>query len=135
MAMTDDDAIVPLPPPERPVEPWIEYDELSDTLMVYFFGDPEPAISYRVPGSKHAYLRLDLGTYQTLGMQIEGVLAGFLRDHPEFIELARQAGAPVHELDRIEREVAEDALAAEQLRIALVRLMKADAEEVVASSA
>lgn len=133
MDALNDAAIIPQPLSERPMSPWIDYDDVSDTLTVYFFGAPEPAVSYRVPGDRFTYLRLDLDTYETIGMQIEGVLVGFLHEHPEFIELARQAGAPAHELDRIEAALTTDARAAEHHKLALVRLMKAEAEDVLAA--
>jgi hypothetical protein len=129
----NDDVISPLPPPEKPISPWVEYDDVSDTLMVYFFGEPEPAVSYRLPGNRYTYLRLDLDTYETIGMQIEGVLVGFLEEHPEFIELARQAGAPAEELDRIEAAITADARASELHKLALVRLMKAEAEDALSA--
>jgi hypothetical protein len=66
-------------------------------------------------------------------MQIEGVLVGFLEEHPEFIELARQAGAPAQELDRIEAAITADARASELHKLALVRLMKAEAEDALSA--
>jgi hypothetical protein len=97
--------------------------------LIYFFGAPQPAVSFPVPGDRYAYLRIDLETNEILGLQIEGVLAGFLSDHPEFIDFARQFGVPEGALRRIETEV-DAGVEAERRAHAMVRLLMADVEHL-----
>lgn len=132
MAALDEMPITPRRPLEQPLAPWLRYDLDSDTLLIYFFGAPQPAVSYPVPDDQYIYLRLDIDTHHIIGVQIEGVFVGFLREHPEFIELARQAGAPEVELARIEAGLGVDS-EAEHRRRALVRLMMADIESLASA--
>lgn len=108
MADVDSDQIVPTRLPDRPIEPWVRYNEVSDTLMIYFFGPPEPAVSYRLPGDRHMYLRLAEDDYSVIGAQIEGFTVGYLQSNPQLIELARALGVAEETLQRIETEIGQD---------------------------
>ncbi len=124
-----DEQIVPRKSPDRPLDPWIDYDDNGDTLIIYFFRPPEPAVSYKLPDDRHLYLRLSDNKHEVIGVQIEGFTHGFLAQHPEFMDLAREAGVSEEILNRIEGEL--DAFeAGNQRRRSYARFLMAEIEDL-----
>ncbi|CAN5519778.1 hypothetical protein BH23CHL2_BH23CHL2_05900 [soil metagenome] len=120
--------IVPRKAPDRPLEPWIDYDDDADTLIIYFFGPPEPAVSYRLPDDKHLYLRLSEDTYEIIGVQIEGFTHGYLTEHPEFMDLAREVGVSPETISSIERGL-DESTAGHRRRRSYARFLMAEIED------
>lgn len=122
------DNVTPRKAPNRPIDPWVDYDEVADTLLMYFFGAPEPAVSYKVHGDSHLYLRLSLEKYEIIGVQIEAFVTSFLRENPQFMELARTAGISEDTLRRIEEDL--DKNEADRLRRrSIARILKTELED------
>lgn len=125
----NEEPIVPRRSPERALDPWIDYDDDADTLMIYFFGPPEAAVSYRLPDNRHLYLRLSEDRHEVIGVQIEGFTRSFLVQHPEFMDLAREAGVAEETIDRIEGEL--DAFeAGNRRRRGYARFLMAEIEDL-----
>lgn len=124
-----DEPIFPRKAPDRPVDPWVDYDDDADTLIVYFFGPPEPAVSYKLPEDRHLYLRLSEDEYEIIGVQIEGFTHGFLAKHPEFMDLAREAGVSTETIQDIERSL-DQSEAGNQRRRSYARFLMAEIEDL-----
>jgi hypothetical protein len=124
-----DEPIVPRKAPDRPVDPWVDYDDDADTLLVYFFGPPEFAVSYKLPDDRHLYLRLSEDEYEIIGVQIEGFTSGFLAVHPEFMDLAREAGVSAETISIIESGL-DESVAGHQRRRSYARFLMAVIEDL-----
>lgn len=85
------------------VAPFFSYDDLADTLMVYFYGKPEPAISVPVEGSPYFYLRVDPESGEILGLQIEAFATKFIQEHPEFVDFIDTLDIPERAFEAIDR--------------------------------
>lgn len=75
-----------------PINPSIMYDEVSDTLLVFFYGSPEPSVSVDV--SNTMYAMLDPDTEELIGLQIEAFKKAYLPEHPWLEPLIRYEGQP-----------------------------------------
>jgi AraC-like DNA-binding protein len=124
----DTNAIVPRRGPDRPVNPWVEYDEVEDALTLYFFGSPEAAVSYKVPNDRHLYLRLSENDYEIIGVHIEAFATGYLAVHPELIDLAREAGVPEKAIEQVLQGL-DVAQVVDQRRRGFARLLMAEIED------
>jgi hypothetical protein len=61
----------------------VRYSPLTDTLLLYFYGGPEPAINVNVEDSS-MYLMVVPDTDELVGVHIQGFTRRFLPDHPLF---------------------------------------------------
>lgn len=120
----DVQAVFKVPPHREVGPPSVDYDPVSDSLVIHFFGPPEPAISAPVDDDPHVLLRLHMDEHYLVGVEFENFAASFLLLHPELIELARLAGVPAERLARVEREVS-----AERRRAAIVAVLREQLEE------
>jgi hypothetical protein len=96
----------PVFPPVRDIDPrllWIGYDGDADSLMVYFYGKPLPAVSVDV--NPCVYLRVDPVSHAVVGLQIEGFLARAVREDPRLLEFAGAAGLSDDEIEAIRRGI------------------------------
>lgn len=71
-------------------------DRDSDTMMVHFFGTPQPAVSISIDDPDDAlYVRLDRAADEVVGLQIEGFITRFIFRHPDWVDtlsIARLCG-------------------------------------------
>ena len=134
MSAMNDEPIVPRKAPDRPVDPWVDYDDDADTLVIYFFGPPQPAVSYKLPNDRHLYLRLSEDEYEIIGVQIEGFTHGYLVEHPEFIDLAREVGVSPETIIAIERGL-DKSTAGDRRRRSYARFLMAEIEDLELISA
>lgn len=85
---------------ESEFAPWVKYNPLTDTLLIYFYGKPEPAINIDIENST-LYLMVDPETDALLGVHIQAFVSPYLPEHPHFRQLeavqrllANDAGEP-----------------------------------------
>jgi hypothetical protein len=89
--------------PNEPVDPglaWVDYDVLADEFLVYFGGEPVPAVSDPLDGPGFADVAVMVGlgpddetTDEVVGVQVIPMLLGAVRDQPEWAALAWAAMA------------------------------------------
>ena len=66
--------------------PWIKYSPLTDTLLLYFYGGPEPAVNLDVEGTS-LYLMTKPDTNELVGVHIQAFAKRFLSEHPYFRQM------------------------------------------------
>jgi hypothetical protein len=101
--VTDSFAAPPLAE-DRPLDPLVYYDEPSDTLIVSFYGPPEPGMNVPV-GDESIDLRVSLDEQVLLGFEVPNFVYAFLPAHPEFLDFAATAGVPPDEIGSIRARV------------------------------
>lgn len=84
----------------------LDYDRLSDTLYLDFYGEPRAAISY--PVTDHVLYSVDPETEAVVGYQIDGFLAHVVYTTPVFLDLAEQIGLSPDEVARIRAGIDPD---------------------------
>jgi len=89
------------------------YNDLSDTVYVFFFGKPLPSVSVWI--DEGLYLMIGMPEERLVGLQFEYFLSHVVQDHPEWLPLAELAGIPAEEI-----ATARDAIAIERRREAVV---------------
>ena len=120
----------PVPEPKMPrsedLDPRlmvVSYDDVSDTLMLHFFGQGRPAVSMEVRNG--FFLRVDPETHQVVGVQVEAFLSRAVIEDPELLEVAEAAGIPEQTIQRIRRRITPDAMKAAAASTLLRRLQPA----------
>ncbi|MBX6723470.1 MAG: hypothetical protein IRY92_09585 [Dactylosporangium sp.] len=101
----------------------VSYDDVSDTLMLHFFGQGRPAVSMEVRNG--FFLRVDPETHQVVGVQVEAFLSRAVIEDPELLEVAEAAGIPEQTIQRIRRRITPDAMKAAAASTLLRRLQPA----------
>lgn len=78
----------------------VNYHRAADTLTAYWVDPVRPAVSVAI--SDHAFLRVDPGTQETIGVQIENFLSRVAYEDPQLLlAVAPLAGIKSREVDRI----------------------------------
>lgn len=70
------------------LDPKVHYDQISDTLFVFFYGGPEPSISVDVTDT--LYAMVDPNTAELIGIQTEAFTKVYVHQHPwlkPFVEI------------------------------------------------
>lgn len=65
---------------------------------------------------------VDPESHVVIGLQIEGVVAGFLHEYPEYLELGRMAGVPEPALRQIEQDIGSDRIRSRSVLLLLEHL-------------
>lgn len=89
------------------------YNDLSDTVYVHFFGKPLPAVSIWIDAG--LYLLVSLPDERLVGLQFEYFLSNVVQEHPEWLPLGELAGIPAEAIEQ-----ARDAIDIERRRAAVV---------------
>lgn len=97
-----------LPPlaADRPVQPQVYYDRESDTLIVSFYGPPEPGMNVPV-GDESLDARVSLDEQTLLGFEIPNFVYAFLPAHPEYLDFAAIAGVPPGDVTRLRDRISD----------------------------
>lgn len=86
-----------------PLDPRVHYDEVSDTLFVFFYGGPEPSISVDVTDTMYAMV--DPDTAELIGIQTEAFTKVYVHQHPwlkPFVEILVNPSASGYEQEPAE---------------------------------
>ena len=85
----------PIPPRPSEIDPArlaFGYNDVADTLYVFFNQLGQPSVSVDV--DEYLYLLVDRISKRIIGLQIEGYLTFAVREHPDWLVLADLAGIP-----------------------------------------
>ena len=74
------------------------YNDLSDTVYVHFYGKPLPAVSVWI--DEGLYLLVGVPDERLVGLQFEYFLASVVQKHPEWLPLGELAGIPAEAIEK-----------------------------------
>lgn len=107
-------------PADRSVEqPSVSYNARADSVIVFFYGPPEPSYSVPSDADPHLMFLTHLDEHYVVGVEIEGFVKSFLPLHPEMLDLARLAGVPERTLVEL-----ESGMGAQRRKAAVVSLLR-----------
>ena len=91
------DPVPPRPSEIDPAQLAFGYNDVADTLYVFFYQRGQPSVSVDV--DEYLYLLVDRTTQRIIGLQIESYLTHAVREHPDWLVLADLAGIPQDLID------------------------------------